>query len=90
MCVRVYIYMCVYVCMYVCMYLYIFIYIYIIYILVKKTGNVPSRLLPICQWPHGNSCTWAHDILIYSCDRTTVHHVPKCMSSHEVIGRCVS
>ena len=27
---------------------------------VKKTDNVPSRLLPICQWPHGNSCTWTH------------------------------
>ena len=27
---------------------------------VKKTDNVPSRLLPIHQWPHGNSCTWAH------------------------------
>ena len=22
---------------------------------VKKTDNVPSRLLPICQWCHGNS-----------------------------------
>ena len=32
--------------------IYIYIYIY----------NLPSWLLPICQWPHGNSCTWAHDI----------------------------
>ena len=31
-------------------------YIYV----VKKTDNVPSRLLPILQWPQSNSCTWAH------------------------------
>ena len=37
------------------MYIYIYIYIYIY--VVKKTENVPSRLLPICKWPHGNSCT---------------------------------
>ena len=43
------------------MYIYIFIYIYI----VKKTDNMPSRLLPIYQWPHGNSCTWVHDVCIY-------------------------
>ena len=24
--------------------------------------NVPFQLLPIHQWPHGNSCTWAHDV----------------------------
>ena len=29
---------------------------------VKKTDNVPSRLLPIRQWLHGNSCTWVHDV----------------------------
>ena len=27
----------------------------------KKTDNVPSRFLPIHQWSHGNSWTWAHD-----------------------------
>ena len=36
-------------------------YIYI----VKKTDSVPSRLLPIRQWPHDNSCTWAHDIRLH-------------------------
>ena len=24
--------------------------------------NVPSRLLPERQWPHGISCAWAHDV----------------------------
>ena len=28
---------------------------------VLKTDNVPSLLLPICLWPNGNLCTWAHD-----------------------------
>ena len=31
------------------MYINIYIYLY--------TGNVPSRLLPIHQWPHRKSCT---------------------------------
>ena len=26
---------------------------------------MPSRLLPIRQWPHGNSCTWAHDVRLH-------------------------
>ena len=34
----------------------------VIYILVKKTDNMSSRLLPVCQWPHGNPYTWAHDV----------------------------
>ena len=25
------------------------------------TYNLPCRLLPICQCPHGNSWTWAND-----------------------------
>ena len=33
---------------------------------VQTTNNVPSRLLPIRQWPHGNSCTWAHDVRGYT------------------------
>ena len=28
----------------------------------NKTDNVSSRLLPIRQWPHEDSCTWAHDV----------------------------
>ena len=24
-----------------------------------------SQLLGICQWPHGNSCTWVHDVRLY-------------------------
>ena len=39
------------------MYIYIYMYIYV----VKKTDDVPSRLLLMRQWPHSNSCTWAHD-----------------------------
>ena len=27
----------------------------------NEKKNRPSRLLPIRQWPHGNSCTWAQD-----------------------------
>ena len=38
---------------------------------------MPSRLLTICQWPHGNSCTCAHE---------TVRHVSKCMSYHGAFG----
>ena len=37
------------------------LYIYV----VKKTNNVPSQLLPIRQWPHGNSCTWTHDAQLH-------------------------
>ena len=32
------------------------------------------------QWLCGNSCTWAHDVRL---KHETVHHVPKCMSSHK-------
>ena len=32
---------------------------------VKETHTVPSRLLLISQWPHGNSCTWAHVLYIH-------------------------
>ena len=39
-------------------YIYTYIYIYTH----THTHNVSSQLLPICQWPHGNSCTWAHDV----------------------------
>ena len=39
----------------------IYIYIYI----VEKTDNVLSRLLPIRQWPYGNSCAWTHDVRLY-------------------------
>ena len=37
------------------------VYIYV----VKKTGNMTSRLLPIRRWPHDNSCTWAHDVRLH-------------------------
>ena len=39
------------------MHIYIHIHIYI--------ANVPSRLLLIHQWPHDNSCTWAHDVRLH-------------------------
>ena len=32
---------------------------------VKKTDNVPSRLLTICLWSHGHSCTWPHDVQLH-------------------------
>ena len=49
------------------MYIYINKYIHInIYIYVaKKLKYVPSLLLLIRQWSHGNSCTWAHEVYIY-------------------------
>lgn len=31
----------------------------------KKTENVPSQLLPICQQPHGSSGTWANDVQLH-------------------------
>ena len=46
-------------------YIYIYIYIYIFIYVAKKTDNVLSRLLPIRQWPQGNSYTWAHDLLLH-------------------------
>ena len=39
--------------------------IYIDIYVVKKTNSVPSWLLPIRQWPLGNSCTWAHDVQLH-------------------------
>ena len=48
------------------LYLYLLLFIYIIYLIhvVKRRDNVPSRLLPIRQWPHGNSYTWALDVRV--------------------------
>ena len=39
-----------------------------IYICSQKKDNVSSRLLPICQWPHGNSCTWANEVQLHIAD----------------------
>ena len=39
----IYLSVCVCVCVCVCV--------------VKKIDNIPSQLLPICQWSHGNLCT---------------------------------
>ena len=44
---QIYINTCIIVCMYTCMY---------IKYVVKMIENVPTRLLPIYQWLHGNSC----------------------------------
>ena len=30
--------------------------------------KVPSRLLPIRQWPHGTSFIWAHDVQLHISD----------------------
>ena len=45
---------------------------------IKKTGNVPSRLLPVYQCFHGNSCTWAHLVLFTYDVRfdTSVYELP--------------
>ena len=58
LCVYTYIY-------YIYVYIYIYIYICIYIYSVKKTDNVPSRLLPIRKWLHGNSCSWAHDVRLH-------------------------
>ena len=39
--------------------------IYVHICVVKKPDNVPSLSLSICQWPYGNSCTWAHDVELH-------------------------
>ena len=39
---------------------------------------MPSRLLAICQWSQGKSCTWVHDVWFIMC-----------MSYHEAISRLV-
>ena len=44
-------YVCMCVCMYVCMCIHV----------VRKTDNVPSRLLPIRQWPR-TSCAQVHEL----------------------------
>ena len=41
--------------------IYIYIYIYIYTCVVKNIENVPSRLLPIHQWPHA-SCVPVHEL----------------------------
>ena len=54
--------------------------------IVKKPDNVPSRLLPISQWPHGNSCTWAHDVHGNSINITVTpcHNRTSCAQVHEL------
>ena len=44
--------------------MYIYIYIYYIYMYIY-IYNVPSRLLLILRWLHGNSCSWARDIRLH-------------------------
>ena len=36
-----------------------------LYLSVRKTDNVPSQLLLICQRSHSNSYNWAHDVRLY-------------------------
>ena len=33
--------------------MYVYIYMYLYVYIVEMRDNVPFRLLPICQWPHG-------------------------------------
>ena len=69
-----------------------YIYIYKGIYVVKKTNNVPSDLLPIHQWRHGNSCPWAHNVWFGHTSYTNmmhVNHVSKCMSFHDAIGGLV-
>ena len=61
------------------MYVYIYIYIYINYV-IKKTDNVHinyvlSCVLPICQWPDVNSCTWAHGNIMHKINHTLLAQV---------------
>ena len=71
------------------MHIYIYIYVYIYYYrgkmsvihmryVIKRTGNVPSCLLPIYQCFRANSCTWAHLVLFAHDVRfdTSVYELP--------------
>ena len=51
-------------------YIYIYIYTHLhvcttVCIHTYKTDNVPSWLFTAYQWPHGNSCTSAHDVRLH-------------------------
>ena len=49
------------------MYVMYVVYMYIMY--VYKNRQCLLLVISICQWPHGNSCTWANDVrstLIYA------------------------
>ena len=69
--IYIYIYIYIDICignvLYLLCIIFIYSHIYNIYnegniFVVKKTGNVPSRLLPIRQSLRGNPCPWAHDL----------------------------
>ena len=36
-----------------------------VHIFKSKRHNLPSRLLPVSQWPHGNSFTWPHNVRLH-------------------------
>ena len=59
--------------LYIFIYSYTYIHIYIYSQRAKETDNVSSRSLIIRQLPHGNSCTWVHDVRL-SCAR--LHELP--------------
>ena len=55
---------------------------------VKKIDNLPYRLSLICQWPHGNSCTWALEYKMHMmCTWWTISYLPRCMSNYGAIGK---
>ena len=65
-------------------YKWIWIYLHNIYA-VKETDNLPCWLLPTHQWPHDNSCTWAHDAwLEHNC--TLCAQVNELSWGHWLIG----
>ena len=59
--IYIYIYIYIFIYIYIYIYMYVFIYLYV----AGKADNVLSRLLPICQWPHGNSCSLSLYLSIY-------------------------
>ena len=44
------------------MYIYTYIYIYIYIYIRQKIKKLSSRLLPICQWSHGNLCPFLNEV----------------------------
>ena len=55
------------------MYIYVYIYIYI-YRYISE-NNAHSQLSP--QWVSGNTCTWAHDVLLWRTSCAQVNELPQ-------------
>ena len=57
--------------MYICIGMYSYIYIYIC----NPENNAHFQLSS--QWPPGNTCTWAHDVLLWCISCAQVNELPQ-------------